>query len=317
MHLAAGAAALPALPRIATAQGYPTRPVRIVVTFPPGGSNDLHARLIGQWLSERLGQSFIIENRPGGGGNIGTEAVVRSAPDGYTLLFISTTHATTAAFTQNLTYDFLRDIAPVAGLYRAHYVMLVNSSFPAKSVREFIAYAKANRGKVNMGSNGVGATGHLTGELFKMMAGIDMLHVPYRGEAQAFTDMIGGRLDVIFATASASSEFVKSGQLRALAITSAQRSPAMPDVPTVSEAVPGFEMNTFAGIGAPSKTGSGPIAVLNEGINAALADSNIQRKYTEFGVTPFPCSPATLGALVEDEMQKWSKVIKFAGIKPE
>jgi tripartite-type tricarboxylate transporter receptor subunit TctC len=317
LHLAAGAAALPVLASAARAQTYPTRPVRLVVTFPPGGSNDVHARLIGQWLSERFGQSFVIENRPGGGGNIGTEAVVRSAPDGYTLIFLSTTHATTASFTPNLTYDLLADIAPVAGLYRAYYVMLVSSSFPARSVREFIAYANANRGKVNMGSNGVGATGHLTGELFKMMTGIEMVHVPYRGEAQAFTDMIGGRVDVVFATASASSELIKSGQIRALAITSAQRSATLPEVPTVSEFVPGFEMNTFAGIGAPSKTPTEIIDALNREINAALAAPHIQRRYAEFGVTPFPCSPVMLRSLIADEIQNWAKVIKFAGIKPE
>jgi tripartite-type tricarboxylate transporter receptor subunit TctC len=203
--LAAGAAALPAISGIATAQNYPTRPVRLVVTFPPGGSNDLHARLIGQWLSERLGQPFIIENRPGGGGNIGTEAVVRAAPDGYTLIFLSTTHTTTAAFNDNLQYDLLRDITPVAGLYRGHYIMLVNPSLPAKTGGEFINYVKANAAKLNMGSNGVGATGHLTGELFKMMAGIDLLHVPYRGEAQELTDLMGGRLTVVFVTASAAS----------------------------------------------------------------------------------------------------------------
>ena len=317
LHLAAGAAALPVVSRIAIAQSYPTRPVRLVVTFPPGGSNDLHARLIGQWLSERLGQPFIIENRPGGGGNIGTEAVVRAAPDGYTLIFLSTTHTTTAAFTDNLQYDLLRDIAPVAGLYRGHYIMLVNPSLPAKTGGEFISYVKANAAKLNMGSNGVGATGHLTGELFKMMAGIDLLHVPYRGEAQELTDLMGGRLTVVFVTASAASEFIKSGLLRPLGVTSAARSPALPDVPTIGEFLPGFEMNTFAGIGAPKNTPLDIVERLNKEINAGLAHPSIRKKYDEFGVTPFLGSPGELGKLMAGDIQQWAKVVAFAGIKPQ
>jgi tripartite-type tricarboxylate transporter receptor subunit TctC len=317
LHLAAGATALPAASRIAIAQNYPTRPVRLVVTFPPGGSNDLHARLIGQWLSERLGQPFIIENRPGGGGNIGTEAVVRAAPDGYTLIFLSTTHTTTAAFNDNLQYDLLRDIAPVAGLYRGHYIMLVNPSLPAKTGGEFINYVKANAAKLNMGSNGVGATGHLTGELFKMMAGIDLLHVPYRGEAQELTDLMGGRLTVVFVTASAASEFIKSGQVRPLGVTSAARSPALPDVPAIGEFIPGFDMNTFAGIGAPKNTPLDVVERLNKEVNAGLADPSIRKKYDEFGVTPFPSSPGELGKQMAGDIQKWAKVVAFAGIKPQ
>jgi tripartite-type tricarboxylate transporter receptor subunit TctC len=317
LHLAAGAAALPAASRIAIAQNYPMRPVRLVVTFPPGGSNDLHARLIGQWLSERLGQPFIIENRPGGGGNIGTEAVVRATPDGYTLIFLSTTHTTTAAFNDNLQYDLLRDIAPVAGLYRGHYIMLVNPSLPAKTGSEFIDYVKANAAKLNMGSNGVGATGHLTGELFKMMAGIDLLHVPYRGEAQELTDLMGGRLTVVFVTASAASEFIKSGLVRPLGVTSAARSPALPDVPAIGEFIPGFDMNTFAGIGAPKNTPLAVVERLNKEVNAGLADPSIRKKYDEFGVTPFPSSPDELGKQMAGDIQKWVKVVAFAGIKPQ
>ena len=316
LRLAAGAAALPSVSRIAPAQTYPARPVRIIVTFPAGGSNDIHARLIGQWLSERLGHAFVVENQPGGGGSIGTAAAARAAPDGHTLVFLSPTHAINAAFYDNLPYDLLRDFVPVASLYRSHYVMLVNPALPARNVPEFIAYAKANRGQLNMGSNGVGATGHLTGELFKIRTGIDLFHIPYRGEAPEFTDLMAGRLHVVFATTSGSSELIKSGQLRAMAITAPGRSPAFPDVPTIGEFVPGFAVVTFAGLAAPRNTPAAIVDRLHAEINAALASPAIRARHAELGVSTFVSSAGDFGQLLADEVRKWAEVVRFAGLKP-
>ena len=278
LHLAAGAAALPALSRVARAQAYPTRPVRLIVSIAPGGGSDITARLIGQWLSERLGQPFIIDNRPGGGGNIGTEAVVRAPADGYTLLMVSTTHATNATLYDKLNFDFIRDIAPIAGVFRGAFVMVVHPSVPARSVPEFIAYAKANAGKVNMASSGTGAAAHLAGELFKMMAGIDMVHVPYRGGGPALTDLVAGQVQVYFATTVASIEYIRAGRLRALAVTTATRSDALPDIPTVGEFVPGYEASYWAGIGAPKATPAEIVEKLNKEINAGLADPKIKAR---------------------------------------
>src|SRR5262245_10865771 len=263
LRLAAGAAALPALSRVAGAQSYPSRPVRIIVTFPPGGSNDFHARLIGQWLSERLGQPFVVEHRPGGGGNIGTEAAVRSAPDGYTLLMLSASLAINPAFYAKLNYDIVRDIAPVAAFYRASYVMVVNRSFPAKTATETITYAKANPGKINFGSQGVGATGHLAGELFKMLTGVNMQHVPYRGVAPAMTDLIGGQIQLMFTTMTDALPMIRDGQVRALAITSLERSPALPDIPPLAHEVPGYELTSWSGMAAPRSTPAEIVGRLN------------------------------------------------------
>jgi tripartite-type tricarboxylate transporter receptor subunit TctC len=316
LHLAASGAALPAVSWIARAQDYPTRPVRIIVTFPSGGANDFHARLNGQWLSERLGQPFVVENRPGGGGSIGTEAVVRAVPDGHTLVLLSTGITISAAAYDNLSYDLVRDIAPVAGIHRSFYVMMVTPKLPVKTVSEFIAYAKANPGKLNMASNGVGATGHLAGEMFKMMTGVSMLHVPYRGEAPAITDLIAGQVDVIFTTVTTSLELVRRGQLRGLAVTSAARSPSLPDLPTVAETVPGYELSTWAGIGAPKNTPAEIVSRLNKETIAGLARPNIKAQYESMGLSVLALSPAEFGELIRDDIAKWAKAVKFAGIKP-
>jgi len=316
LHLAAGAAALPALSRFAWAQAYPSRPVRIVVTYSAGGANDIHARLFGQLLSERLGQPFVVENRPGGGGTIGTSEVARSAPDGYTLLLISVGLSINAAFYENLPYDLVRDIAPVAAFYRSGYVMFVNPSLSAKTVPDFIAYAKANPGKLNFGSNGIGATGHLAGEMFKMMTGVNMLHVPYRGEHQALSDLMGGQVHVMFATMTSSIPIARSGQLRALAVTSASRASGLPDVPTVGDFVPGYELNTWSGMAAPKNTLAEVINLLNKEINAGLARPDIKEKYEDLGLNTLAISPAEFGKLIADDIQKWAKIIKFARIKP-
>jgi len=316
LHLAAGAAALPAVSRFARAQAYPTRPVRIVVAFPPGGANDIHARLLGQWLHERLGQPFLVESRPGSGGNLGVEAVVRSPADGYTLLILTVAHAVNKSVYEKLSYDLLRDIAPVGGLYRAQYLMMVNPRSPAKTVPEFIAYVKANPGKVNFGSNGVGATGHLAGEQFKMMTGVSMLHVPYRGEAPALTDLVAGQVHVVFASMTGSLELVRGGQLRALAVTSTGRTPAVPDVPPLAEFVPGYELLTWSGVGAPRNTPVEIVDRLNKEIAAFLATPATQAKYADLGLTVHSVSPAEYATFIAEDIEKWAKIVKFAGIKP-
>ena len=316
LHLAAGAAALPALPRIAKAQAYPTRPVRIIIPTAAGGSNDILMRLIGQRLAERLGQPFIIENRPGGGTNVATELVVRAPPDGYTLLSAGPGSAINATLYDKLNFNFLRDIAPVAGVMRVSNVVVVHPTFPAKTLPEFIAYAKANPGKISMASAGIGTAPHVAGELFKMMTGIDLVHVPYRGAASAQTDLIGGQVQVFFSITAAAIEYIRAGTLRALAVTTVKRSEALPDIPTVSEFVPGYEASAWFGLGAPKATPSKNIDTLNSEINSALVDPQMNARIAELGGTSLPGSPADFGKLLTDETEKWAKVIKFAGIKP-
>src|SRR5271166_908831 len=317
LHLGAGAVTLSACLRIAVAQTYPTRPVKLVVGFPPGGGNDIVARLIAQWLSERLGQPFVVENRPGAGTNIATEGVVRAQPDGYTLLFVAPSSAINATLYEKLSFNFIRDIAPVASLMRLPNVMEVNLSVPVKTVPEFIAYAKADGSKINMASPGVGTSVHLSGELFKMMAGVDMLHVPYRGTAFALTDLLGGQVQVTFGTMTGSIEYIRTGKLRALAVTTATRSEALPDVPTVAEFLPGYEASTWYGIGAPKDTVTEIIDKLNKEINAGLADSKMKAQLADLGGTVLAGSPAEFGRLIADETEKWARVVKFAGIKPQ
>jgi tripartite-type tricarboxylate transporter receptor subunit TctC len=317
LHLAAGAAALPAVSRIARAQAYPTRPVRLILTTTPGGPADVVARPIGQWLSERLGQPVVIEHRPGGGGNIGVEAVVRAPADGYTLLLVAAGHASNATLYDKLNFNFIRDIAPVASLNRGPFVMVVNASFPAKTVPEFIAYAKANPGKINFASGGTGFAAHLSGELFKMMTGVSIVHVPYRGQAVAMTDLLGGQVQVMFDPVVASLPHIRAGKLRPLAVTTSTRSEALPDVPTVGDYVAGYETSIWFGVGAPRNTPAEIIERLNKEINAALADPKIKARLADLGSTVIAGSPADFGKLIVDETEKWAKVIKFAGIKPE
>jgi tripartite-type tricarboxylate transporter receptor subunit TctC len=317
LHLAAGAAALPTLSRIARAQAYPARPVRIIVPFAAGAVNDITARLIGQWLSERLGQQFLVENRPGGGGNIGIEAVVRAPADGYTLLVVGTTAAINATLFDKLNYNFIRDIAPVASIVRVPHVMQVNPSLPAKTVPEFIAYAKANVGKISMGSGGNGSPAHVIGELFKMMAGVNMVHVPYRGGAPALTDLIGGQIQVAFIDTAASIEYIRAGTLRALAVTTATRSEALPDIPTIGDFVPGFEASQWVGLSGPKNTPSEIIGKINSEINAGLADPKLKARFADLGGTVLPGSAADFSKVIADDTEKWGKVIKFSGAKPE
>jgi tripartite-type tricarboxylate transporter receptor subunit TctC len=317
LHLAASAAALPAMSRFAWAQTYPTRPVRLIVTVAPGGGADILARLMGQWLSERLGQPLIIDNRPGGGGNIGTEAVVRAPADGYTLLLCSVVNATNAAFYDKLNFDFIRDIAPVATLTRQPYVMVVNPSVPANTVPEFIAYAKANPSRISFGSAGIGGSNHLIGELFKIMAGVDMVHVPYRGIALALNDLLGGQVQVTFASMPSSIAYIRAGKLRALAVTTATRPETLPDVPTVGEFVPGYEASSWYGLGAPKATPAEIVDKLNTEVNTALADPKMKARLADLGGTPLLGSPADFGKLIADETEKWGKVVKFPGIKAE
>jgi tripartite-type tricarboxylate transporter receptor subunit TctC len=317
LHLAAGAAALPFAPSIARAQAYPSRPVRLVVGFPPGGPTDIAARPMGQWLSERLGQQFVIENRPGAGSNIGTEAVVRAPPDGYTLLLAYSSNAINATLYDRLNFNFIRDIAPVASISRETTVMVVNPSFPAKTVPEFVAYAKANSGKINFASGGNGTPPHVVGELFKMMAGVNLIHVPYRGGAPAVTDLLGGQVQVMFASPSISIEHVRAGKLRALAVTTATRSGALPDVPTVGDFLSGFEASVWLGIGAPKNTPAEIIDKLNKEINAGLAEPKIRARFADLGSTVLPGSPSDFGKLIADETEKWGKVIRAANIKPD
>jgi tripartite-type tricarboxylate transporter receptor subunit TctC len=315
LHLAAGAVALPMAPRLARAQTFPSRPVRIVVVLPAGSSPDIVARLMAQWLSERLGQQFIIDNRPGANGNVGTEAAVRAAPDGYTLLLAIAANAVNATLYNNLGFNFIRDIAPVAGIVRIPHVMEVNPSVPADTVPEFIAYAKANPGKLNMASGGIGGTPHVAGELFKMMAGVDMLHVPYRGNPRP--DLLGGQVQVMFDTVPASIGFIRAGKLRALAVTTATRLAVLPNIPTLAEFLPGYEASSWQGLAAPESTPGEIIAKLNNEINAGLADARLQTQLTDLGAMPMPMTPAEFKKFIADEVEKWAKVIKFAGITAE
>ena len=314
--LLGAAAALPAASRIAPAPAYPSRTVRLIVPFAPGGVNDIAARLVGQSLSERLGQQFVIENRPGGGGNIGIEAVVRAPADGYTLLVVGTTAAINATLFEKLNYNFLRDIAPVAGIVRVPHVMEVNPSLPPETVPEFIAYAKANSGKISMGSGGNGSPAHVIGELFKMMTGVNLVHVPYRGGAPALTDLLGGQIQVAFIDMAASIEYVRASKLRALAVTTAMRSEALPNIPTVGDFVAGFEASQWVGLSAPRNTPSEIIEKLNTEINAGLANPKLKARFAELGGTVLPGPPAAFGKLIADDTEKWSKVIKFSGAKP-
>jgi tripartite-type tricarboxylate transporter receptor subunit TctC len=317
LQLAAGAAALPAAPRVARAQTYPTRPVRIVVGFPAGGVGDILARLLGQWLSERLGQPFVIENRPGAATNIAAEAVVRSPPDGTTLLWITAANAINATLYDKLNFNFIRDITPVASFVRGPGVMEVNPAVPAQSVPEFIAYAKANPGKINLASSGMGTLSHVAGELFKIMTGTDMLHVPYRGAAPALNDLIGGRVQVMILPVISSVEHIKAGRLRALAVTTATRLDVLPDIPTASEFVPGFEVSDWTGIGAPKTTPAEIVDRLATEINAALGDAKMKARLADLGSLLMPMSRADFGKLIADETERWAKVVKVAGIKPE
>jgi len=317
LHLAAGAVVLPFVSRIAQAQTYPTRPVRLIVGVPAGGPPDILARIMGQWLSERLGQPFVVENRPGAGTNIATDTVVRAPADGYTLLQVTSSNAWNASLYDNLNFNFIRDIAPVASIYRSTALMEVNPTFPAKTVPEFIAYAKANAGKINMASAGNGTVSHVAGELFKMMAGVDMVHVPYRGGPPALTDLLGGQVQVMFVTTSASIEYIKAGKLRPLAVTTAARSEALPDIPTVGEFVPGYEGSNWQGIGAPRNTPTEIVDKLNREINAGLGDPKFRARLANLGGLVLSGSPADFGKVIADETEKWAKVIKFAGIKPE
>jgi tripartite-type tricarboxylate transporter receptor subunit TctC len=317
LHLAAGAAALQAVSWLAWAQIYPSRPVRIVVPVAPGGALDIIARLMAQWLSDHLRQTFVVENRPGGGTNIGIEAVVRAPADGYTLLLIPQSVTANATLYQHLSFNFIRDIIPIAMISSLPLVMEVNVSNPAKTVPEFIAWAKANPGKVNMASGGTGSASHIGGELFKIMTGIEMLHVPYRGGAPALTDLMGDQVQVYFSPLPESISTIKSGKVRALAVTTAKRSEALPEVPTIGETISGFEASTWQGIGAPNGTPEEIVATLNKEINAALADEKIKARLAELGSVPMPMSPADFAKLIADETEKWAKVIRAANIKPE
>jgi tripartite-type tricarboxylate transporter receptor subunit TctC len=317
MQLAAGAAALPVLSRHAAAQSYPTRPVRIVVGYTAGGVSDILARLIGQRLSERLGQPFIVENRPGAGSNIGTETVVRAPPDGYTLLLVGVANAINVTLYNNLGFNFMRDIAPVAIIDRAPLVMEVNPSVPANTVPEFIAYAKANSGKINMASAGTGGATHVAGELFQMMAGVNLVHVPYHGSPPALSDLLAGQVQVMFDNVASSIALIRAGRLRPLAVTTAERSPTLPDIPTINDFVPDYEASGWNGVGAPKHCPPEIIATLNAEINAVLADPTMKAQLADLGGTPLLASPAEFGKLIAEDTDKWAKVVTFAGIKPE
>jgi tripartite-type tricarboxylate transporter receptor subunit TctC len=317
LHLAAGAAALPAVIRIARAQTYPTRPVRIIVGFPAGGAADILARLIAQWLSERLGQPVIVENRPGGSTNIATETVVKAPPDGHTLLLTTVSGAINATLYEKLNFNFIRDIAPVAGIMRVPDVMEVNTSLPVETVPEFVAYAKANPGKINMASAGNGTTTHVAGELFNVMTGVTMLHVPYRGSAPALTDLLGGQVQVMFDNLPGSIEYIRAGKLRALAVTTATRSAALPDIPTVGDFLPGYEASNWLGIGAPKGTPAEIVDKLNKEINAGLADPKMKARLSDQGGTVIPGSAADFGQLIAADTEKWAIVIRAANIKPD
>jgi len=317
LQLAAGAAALPAVPRVAQADTYPSRPVRIIVGFAAGGATDIQARLMGQWLSDRLGQQFIVENRGGASGNIGTEAVAESPADGYTLLQVVTPNVINAALYSNLNFDFLRDIVPVVCAARLAYVVVVHPSVPVTTIPELIAYAKANPGKMNYGSAGPGTPQNISCELFKMMAGVDLVHVPYRGGAPATTDLVAGHLQVIFSPVSESIQHIRAGKLRPLGVTTTTRLDVLPDVPTIADFVPGYEASGFAGIGAPRGTPAEIITLLNKELNAGLADANVRARIEELGGTVLGGTPAEFGTILTEAVEKWAKVIKFAGIKVE
>jgi len=302
---------------MAAAQTYPARPVRLIIGYPPGGSADITARLLGQWLSERLGQPFVIESRPGAGTNIATETVVNAPPDGYTLLLVAPANAINATLYEKLNHNFIRDIAPVAGLIRFPNVIVVNPSVPAKTVPELIAYAKANPGKLNMASSGAGSTIHVSGELFKMMTGINMVHVPYRGGAPALTDLISGQVQVMFDNVPTSIEFIRAGKLRPLAVTTAARTNVLPDLPTVADFVPGYEASAWYGVGVPKGTPEAIIDKLNKETNAILADPKARARFDELGASLIAGSPAVFGQLVADETEKWAKVVKFSGARPD
>jgi tripartite-type tricarboxylate transporter receptor subunit TctC len=317
LHLAAGAAALPTVSRFACAQGYPSRPVRLIIGIVPGSGPDIVGRLLGQWLSDRLGRPFVIENRPGAGTNIAAEVVVRSPPDGYTLLLATAANTINATLYEKLNFNFISDIAPVASISRETFALEVNPSFPSKTIPEFIAHAKANPGKLSIASPGSGTGPHMAGELFKMMAGVDLVHVPYRGSAPALTDLIGGQVDVTFGPLSSSIQYVRAGKLRALAVSSASRSDALPDIPTVGDFVPGYEATGWFGIGVPRGTPAEIIDKLNAQINAALADPKIKARLADLGGNVLPGSPADFGKRIAEDTEKWGKVVKFVGIKAD
>jgi tripartite-type tricarboxylate transporter receptor subunit TctC len=317
LHLAAGAAALPAVSRIARAQTYPARPVHLIVGYPAGGPQDIVARLMGQWLSEQLGQPFLIDNRLGAGGNVGTEVVVRALPDGHTLLLVGSPNAINASLYDKLNFAFLRDIVPVAAIIRVPMVVLVHPSVAARTVPELIAYVRANPGNVNFASAGIGTPQHVAGELFKMMAGVNMAHVPYRGQGPALTDLLGGQVQVLFATSPGMIDYIRTSKLRALAVTTAARWNGLPDIPTVGDFVPGYEANSWYGIGAPRNIPVGIVEKLNKEINAALSDPTIKARLVDLGGTMLPGSPAAFGKFIADETEKWGKVIHAANIKPE
>ena len=317
LHLAASAAALPVVARIAKAQTYPTRPLRMIIGYPPGGSADITARLTGQWLSERLGQPVVIESRPGAATNLATEAVVRAPPDGYTLLLVAPANAINATLYDKLNFNFLHDIAPVAGIIRFPNVVVVNPSLPIKTIPELIAYAKANPGRLNMASSGNGSTIHMSGELFKMMTGVNMVHVPYRGGAPALTDLMAGQVQVMFDNVPTSAEHIKAGKLRGLAVTSTARSEVLPDLPTVADFLPGYEASAWYGLGVPKNTPDEIIDKVNKAMNAILADPKSQARFAALGASLLPGSPADFGRLLADETEKWGKVVKFAGAKPD
>jgi tripartite-type tricarboxylate transporter receptor subunit TctC len=317
LQLAAGAAALPAVTRMAAAQSYPARPLRMIIGYPPGGSADITARLTGQWLSERLGQPVVVESRPGAATNLATEAVVRAPGDGYTLLLVAPANAINATLYDKLSFNFLRDIVPVAGIIRFPNVVVVNPSLPIKTIPELIAYAKANPGKLNMASSGNGSTIHMSGELFKMLTGINMVHVPYRGGAPALTDLIAGQVHVMFDNVPTSAEHIKAGKLRGLAVTSTTRSAVLPDLPTVADVLPGYEASAWYGLGVPKNTPGEVIDTVNKAMNAVLADPKAQARFAELGASLLPGSPADFGKLLADETEKWGKVVKFSGAKPD
>ena len=317
LHLAAGAAALPAVSRLARAQSYPSRPVHWIVSFSAGGANDTVARIIGQYLSDHLGQQFIIENRVGAGGNVGMESALSSAPDGYTIAFVGPNNAISATLYEKLPFNFIRDSVPVAGTMRLTNVMVVNPAVPANNVAEFIAYAKANPGKINFASGGVGTSPHLSGELFKAMTGVNLVHVPYRGGAPALTDLLAGQVQVLFDNLPGPIGHIKTGRVRALGVTASKRVDSIPDVPTIGETVPGYEATVWYGIAAPKGTPPEIVEKLNQAVNVVLANPKLQIRLAELGGEPMPMTPAEFGKLVADETEKWAKVVKFAGIKPE